>query len=402
VLPTQNFVCVGSSGGVCPTLTPTPGQQTAPAGATVNPSAVVLPTVISSTSGTASKSATKGKGKGKGKTGKNENCDEYDGNLLARLIAQLIDFIRSLFGGGGGFLGGHDCNPGETAPIGTPVPTATASAALSSVTPIALVSSPTVITPTVLITAPAVIPSTSPIPTATLAPTATPVPTATPIPTATPVPSPTPIPTVFPVQAGLSNWGGYAYHVPTGLTAATLRANWTVSQVTCTNALNMSPWIGFGGYEPSDGDIAQLGIDFQCNNGQAGFFPWTEAFPANPIYYKDPISVGDQISENITYKGNGSYMTNMMDTTKGWSISLPMSFPGVNPQTGEIIVELLVGPITPYTPVTFSNIFYSNNGQPEQPVVAAPGIVRTELEYNKIQQTQTSPLTVSGFSISKK
>lgn len=351
--PTPSFVCVGSVGGICPTV---PQGQTGNVG--INPMISNNPTTTTGTG----------------------NC----GSSWQQMFAQFVQMLNSLFGISIGVPASPPCTvtppPVTTIPVITPKPTVITMPSISSLPSISQM--PLSISPTIPLVSVTGLPITA-------SPAVTPVANVT----------------VFPQPEGLTNWAGYVYHLPTGATGATLRSTWKVSQTTCTQDGNISPWIGFGGYSQGDHNIAQLGIDFQCINGQPIYATWTEAFPATSIYYDNDIaSAGDEISQSITFQGNGSFLTKMTNTTKGWSLSVPMSFEaGYVPVTGDVISEIVFGAVPSYTPQThFTNNFYSHNGEAEKPLVTASGIARMEIGSNGVQKTQTSALTTTGFTISNK
>lgn len=353
LIPTPTLYCVGSIGGVCPTLTPLQGANQA---ANVN-------TVTNNG---------------------NTNC--AGGNIFMQLLSDLISFFNALFG-----LNISLPNVGCST-VATNTNTVINTTNINGNTTTTNVVTPIPVVTYAIPVAP-VVPSVAALTQGPLA--------------VTQAPAPVTNITVFPQQDQLGNWAGYIYNLPAGLTGATLRSTWNVSQVTCGQDGNYAPWIGFGGSSQNDPNIAQLGVDFQCMNGQPSYATWTEAFPADSIYYNNkPVSVGDQMSENITFQGNGTFMTNIMNNTKGWSLSLPMSFgSGYTPQSGEVVSELVFGTVPPYNPPTsFTNNFFSNNGQVEQPLVTASGLVRVDLTLptNKVALTQTSALTPNGFTVSFK
>jgi peptidase A4-like protein len=207
-------------------------------------------------------------------------------------------------------------------------------------------------------------------------------------------------------DSSLSNWAGYAYTVTNGTTKATITSTWANSVVTCNNRGIVSPWPGFGGYS-DDNNIAQLGEDFDCTSGTVSYNPWSEAYPANSVYYNNPTSQGDTVTASVTFNGNGAYSTTMSDTTKGWTITVPMKFTSgaLTPLNGEVIVENVgsgtTSPIPNFSPIIFKNSNFSFGGATAQGISAAPGLVKMDLGSGNKATTTTSSVTGGAFTISK-
>jgi hypothetical protein len=275
---------------------------------------------------------------------------------------------------------------------------------------------PTITTPVTGIVSPTVAPVATTSPTATVS-TPTSTPTSAPAnivqPTVIPTPTTTTTPTTvtLPITA-IENWAGYVYPVEPGTTNDTVTASWTIPTVTCDTKGVVSPWTGFGGFVQNDNNIAQLGDDFDCSSGAIAYNPWTEAFPAAPIYYNHPISVGDQITASVKYPGNGDYDTSITDITKGWNVSVTMTFTSgvLAAQSGETVLEELNtgAALQDFNPVDFTNSDFSFDGDALQGFSLARGLVRLELASslnpnarNVTAVTTTSPITGGTFSISK-
>lgn len=255
-------------------------------------------------------------------------------------------------------------------------------------------------------------PTPTPLPVTPLSPTP-PCNTSTPMPTQTdslPTTPPTMTPPVsnlpiLPPTRGRSSWGGYVFPIPSTTNNAQVSATWNVSNITCTQngqtQQDLGSWVGFGGYSQSDSYIAQLGTDDQCNNGTPSYVSWTEAFPAAPVFTNYTVRTGDQISANVTFQGNNTFATQMSDASQGWSLSTPMSFSGNIPSSGEIAIESSTGRLIPrFDPINFTNVLYSYDGVAQQPLSQAQGLVKMDINLNRTQETNTSPINGSIFSVS--
>jgi hypothetical protein len=308
--------------------------------------------------------------------------------LVALLLELILQLLQQL---GVQIPGVTSCTPTTTTPVtGSITPT---------VAPV-MTTSPTTATSA---------PTTSPT-TTTSTPTSTPQ--ATVAPTPTPTTAATPATTVTLPITALDNWAGYVYTVAQGTTNDTVTASWTIPSVTCDTKGIISPWTGFGGYTQADHNIAQLGDDFDCTSGTIAYNPWTEAFPAAPIYYNHPIKLGDQMTASVQYSGAGKFATSMTDTTQGWNVSVAMTFTtgALAPANGETVMEELAtgAALQDFSPIAFTNSDFSFSGGTPEGFSSAPGLVRLELASslagnarNVTAATATSPVTGGSFSISK-
>lgn len=204
--------------------------------------------------------------------------------------------------------------------------------------------------------------------------------------------------TVANVRQG-NNWAGYYYSVPSSSNAS-ISTQYTIGNATCTNNGLGAPWIGFGGVD-NVSDIAQLGVAYDCSTGTIAYKPWTEAYPAAPIYYNDKnAKSGDVITSVVTYTGNNSYTTDMKNTTQGWEINVPMSLSNAMGY-GDFIFETSGGK-TPdsFGTVNFTNSLFSNSSTtPNTNMGSAPSLVRCEIVQNGTTYTNTSAINGNGFTI---
>jgi hypothetical protein len=155
----------------------------------------------------------------------------------------------------------------------------------------------------------------------------------------------------------ISNWGGYV-SIRSGGTFTSASASWTIAQVTCNQNALFAPWVGIDG--DGSNTVEQTGAATQCSGGQASYAAWYEMFPAPPVYYNDPISVGDKFNASVTYSG-GTFTLTIKDLTKGWTESVQQSNGSAQRLSAEAVIE---GPggypdfdVQKFTKVAF-------NGQP--------------------------------------
>jgi Peptidase A4 family len=130
------------------------------------------------------------------------------------------------------------------------------------------------------------------------------------------------------------NWAGYA---ASGGSYTTITATWTEPKATCqTRSPLYAPWIGLDGY--GDQTVEQTGVQTACSTGKPVESGWYEMYPAAPVYYSNPVSIGDTISATVTFEGGNSYQLTLSDTTKGWTHTVTKSLSASN-ASAEAIIE---------------------------------------------------------------
>lgn len=157
-------------------------------------------------------------------------------------------------------------------------------------------------------------------------------------------------------NASESNWGGY---IATGQTFTSITGSWVEPRVDCSKSALYAPWVGLDGY--NDQTVEQTGVQTECVGGKAEVSAWYEMYPASPVYYSNPASIGDRFTASVQYLGNNSYQLSLTDHTKGWTQSVTKSIPAQN-ASAEAIIEAPGGfPGIPHG-VTFVNV--TVDGQP--------------------------------------
>jgi hypothetical protein len=136
-------------------------------------------------------------------------------------------------------------------------------------------------------------------------------------------------------QAESSNWSGYAAN---GSTYTSVSANWTQPSAKCPSGDQYSAfWVGLDGY--SSDSVEQTGSEADCDGRTAEYSAWYEMYPANPVYFNEPVEPGDSFSGSVTYNGGSSYTLVITDHTEGWSKTVNASLSGAANSSAEAIVE---------------------------------------------------------------
>jgi hypothetical protein len=113
-----------------------------------------------------------------------------------------------------------------------------------------------------------------------------------------------------------TNWSGY---VVTGGTGAfnSVSSSWTEPSASCSGGTQYAAfWVGLDGYNSSS--VEQTGTDSDCSGGSPDYYGWYEMYPADPVYFTNPVSPGDSMSAAVTVSGT-SYTLTLTDSTQGWT-----------------------------------------------------------------------------------
>jgi Peptidase A4 family len=140
-------------------------------------------------------------------------------------------------------------------------------------------------------------------------------------------------------QAQSTNWSGYAATGSNGAFSS-VSASWKEPTATCTSrrsAQYAAFWVGLDGY--NSGSVEQTGTDSDCVGTSPDYYGWYEMYPANPVYFTNPVSPGDNISASVTFSGTQTYTLVLKDTTKGWTQTITKNEGGLARSSAEVITE---------------------------------------------------------------
>lgn len=187
-------------------------------------------------------------------------------------------------------------------------------------------------------------------------------------------------------------WGGYAM---TGQTYTSVTGSWTVPSLNCsgTPSSAVSPWIGIDGW--SSDSVEQIGFDQDCTNGQAGYYPWVEMYPADSIYFTETVNAGDHITASVSVSGTTFTLTES-DTTQGWTKTYHETG-SYALSSAEAILEDLgsnIPKVANFGSVNFTNL--TANGVP---MASAGSINSTSIERKTTPLTSNSTLSGGSYSI---
>lgn len=133
----------------------------------------------------------------------------------------------------------------------------------------------------------------------------------------------------------ISNWGGYIAIRSAG-TFTSASAQWTIAKVQCSGSDLFAPWVGIDG--DGSNTVEQTGAATQCSGSNATYRAWYEMYPQAPVYYNDPINVGDKFKASVTASGTNFTLT-ISDVTKGWTESVQRSLASAERLSAEAVIE---------------------------------------------------------------
>ncbi len=139
-------------------------------------------------------------------------------------------------------------------------------------------------------------------------------------------------------QAQSTNWSGYAV---TGGSGAfnSVSSTWTEPAASCGGGGDQYAafWVGLDGY--NSGSVEQTGTDSDCSGSSPDYYGWYEMYPADPVYFSNPVAPGDQISASVTFSGTETYTLVLTDSTQGWTQTITQNESGLSRSSAEVITE---------------------------------------------------------------
>jgi Peptidase A4 family len=134
-----------------------------------------------------------------------------------------------------------------------------------------------------------------------------------------------------------TNWSGYAV---TGSDSAfnSVSSIWTEPAATCNDGGTeyAAFWVGLDGYNSNS--VEQTGTDSDCNGGSPDYYGWYEMYPADPVYFTNPVAPGDSMSASVTVSGS-NYTLKLTDSTQGWTQTITQNESGLSRSSAEVITE---------------------------------------------------------------
>jgi hypothetical protein len=135
-----------------------------------------------------------------------------------------------------------------------------------------------------------------------------------------------------------TNWSGYAV---TGSDGAfnSVSSSWTEPAASCSSGDDeyAAFWVGLDGYNSES--VEQTGTDSDCDGTSPDYYGWYEMYPADPVYFSNPVEPGDAMSASVTFSGTETYTLVLTDSTQGWNQTITENEAGLANSSAEVITE---------------------------------------------------------------
>jgi Peptidase A4 family len=139
-------------------------------------------------------------------------------------------------------------------------------------------------------------------------------------------------------QTSSTNWSGYAATGSAGQFNS-VSSSWTEPTAHCTGSDDeyAAFWVGLDGY--NSGSVEQTGSDSDCNGTTPDYYGWYEMYPADPVYFSNPVAPGDSMSASVTFSGTETYTLVLTDSTQDWTQTITENESGLSRSSAEVITE---------------------------------------------------------------
>jgi len=135
-----------------------------------------------------------------------------------------------------------------------------------------------------------------------------------------------------------NNWSGYA--VTGGDNAFnSVSSSWTQPAANCDDSGTeyAAFWVGLDGFNSDS--VEQTGTDSDCDGGTPDYYGWYEMYPADPVYFSNPVEPGDSMSASVVFSGTDTYTITLTDNSEGWTQSETENEAGLDNSSAEVITE---------------------------------------------------------------
>src|SRR5579875_2686226 len=155
-----------------------------------------------------------------------------------------------------------------------------------------------------------------------------------------------------------SNWSGYAATGSDGQFTS-VSSSWTEPSASCGSGTQYAAfWVGLDGYNSDS--VEQTGTDSDCDGGSPDYYGWYEMYPADPVYFGNPVSPGDSMSASVSVSGD-TYTITLTDNTQGWTQSENETQSGLSDASAEVITEAPSTEDGPLPLADFGTVSYSGS-----------------------------------------
>jgi hypothetical protein len=139
-------------------------------------------------------------------------------------------------------------------------------------------------------------------------------------------------------QTSSTNWSGYTATGSAGQFNS-VSSSWTEPAANCTGSDDeyAAFWVGLDGY--NSGSVEQTGTDSDCDGTTPDYYGWYEMYPADPVYFSNPVAPGDSMSASVTFSGTETYTLVLTDSTQDWTQTITENESGLSRSSAEVITE---------------------------------------------------------------
>jgi Peptidase A4 family len=197
--------------------------------------------------------------------------------------------------------------------------------------------------------------------------------------------------------------GDYAGYVASGKAGAykNVSSNWTEPKGTCAGSGDQYSafYVGLDGW--TSDSIEQIGSELDCIGKTPEYYAWYDMYPADPVYFSNPVDPGDAISASVTYAGSNKFTLKISDATQGWSQSVSKSLAGAARSSAEVLVEApccTAGggalPLADFGSVSFTGAMVNSAGlcDSDPTMVTMPGVtVSAIVDCTNFTVTENKP-----------
>ena len=118
--------------------------------------------------------------------------------------------------------------------------------------------------------------------------------------------------------------------------------------------------VGLDGYNSSS--VEQTGTDSDCDGGTPDYYGWYEMYPADPVYFTNPVEPGDSMSASVVFDSSTStYTLTLTDNSQGWTQTEQEQESGLANSSAEVITEAPSSESGPLPLADFGTVDYSGS-----------------------------------------
>jgi hypothetical protein len=156
-----------------------------------------------------------------------------------------------------------------------------------------------------------------------------------------------------------SNWSGYAVSGSDG-SANSVSSSWTEPAADCSDGGTeyAAFWVGLDGFNSDS--VEQTGTDSDCSGGSPDYYGWYEMYPADPVYFNNPVFPGDSMSASVSVSGD-TYTISLTDNSEGWNQTETEVQSGLADSSAEVITEAPSSEFGPLPLADFGTVNYGSS-----------------------------------------